>query len=67
MGVFMGPTHNLASRMFSAFIRILTGRFRIIKYTGHKLIGDDLKRGTSSVDIDRARLSWVEKKQSFTQ
>ena len=57
MGGFVGPTHNPASRMFSAFIRILAGRFRIIKYTGHKPIGDNLKRSTSSVDIDWARLS----------
>ena len=61
----MGPTQSPASRMFSAFERILGGRLRTVKYTGHKLNGDDLESSTPSVDMDRARFSRVEKKRSL--
>ena len=60
---FVGPIHRPQTIMFSAFIRICAGRFRMTRYTGHKLTGDDLYRGTPSVDSERAKLFWLEKKR----
>ena len=37
------------------------------RYTGHKLTGDELYNGTPSVEIDRARLSRLEKKRPLEQ
>ena len=45
------------------FMRILAGRFKMTKYTGHKPTGDDLKTSTPSVHKERARLNGFEKKR----
>lgn len=62
MGGLHGPTHTPARRMFCALVRIFEGRLRITRETGHKLVEEDLKRGTPSADKVRVRWLGVEKK-----
>ena len=56
IGGLLGPAHSPQKIMFSAFIRILAGRFKITKWTGHKPTGDDYSicaQGKSQVDWTR--------------
>ena len=62
IGGLPGPTQS-PQIIFSAFMRILAGRFNTTKYTGHTPIGDDLKISTPSVHKERARLNEYEKKR----
>ena len=61
MGGLFGPYHRELTMTFSAFILMFGGKLLIIKYTGQRLVDEDLNIGIPLVNIENARCSGVEK------
>ena len=53
----MGPNQRPQRIVFALLVWILGGRLLIVRYTGHRLSGDDLNMGTPSVDRESPKCS----------